>query len=130
MPKCSRLIKSYLESYAKKTNVEVDVTEVAKDHLHMLLFLNSTDFNLERCIIGFKKCTTNQLYYYTNSTVVAYLKRHFWYKNTFWSDEAFVSSIGNVSDDTMRKYIQSQGYKAYRQIIVYYLGVCIQFPLF
>jgi len=56
-----------------------------------------------------RKFTTNQLYYHSHPVVVAYLKQHFWYKNTFWSDGAFVTSIGNVSEETVRKYIENQG---------------------
>ena len=109
MPKCEKLIKSYLEIYAAKTNIEVEIAENDKDHIHILLCLNSLNFNMERWIIGFKQFTTNQLYHNTNSRVVAYLKSHFWHKNTFWSDGAFVGSIGNVSQETIKKYIESQG---------------------
>ena len=37
MPKCSRWVKNYLEIYADRTKVEVEVAEVDQDHLHMLL---------------------------------------------------------------------------------------------
>jgi len=109
MFKFGRLIKSYLEIYSTQTNVDVEIAESDKDHLHILLCLNSLDFNIEKWIIGFKKYTTNQLYYHTNPEVVCYLKGNFWHKNTFWSDGAFVSSIGNVSEETIKKYIESQG---------------------
>ena len=102
--KCGRLVKSYLERYAMKTNVDVEIVETDKDHIHILLCLNSLNFNMERWIIGFKQFTTNQLYYHAHPALVAYLKKHFWGKNTFWSDGAFVTSIGNVSEDIVRKY--------------------------
>jgi putative transposase len=109
MFKFGRLIKSYLEIYAAKTNVDVEIAESDKDHLHMLICLNSLDFNIEKWIIGFKQYTTNQLYYHTNPEVVEFLESHFWNKNTFWSDGAFVGSIGNVSQETIKQYIESQG---------------------
>ena len=109
MLKFGRLIKSYLEVYAVKTNIEVEIAEVDKDHLHILLCLNSLDFNIDKWIIGFKQYTANQLYYHTKPEVVVYLKSHFWRQNTFWSDRAFVSSIGNVSQKTIKKYIECQG---------------------
>lgn len=109
MFKFGRLIKSYLEIYSTQTNVDVEIAESDKDHFHILLCLNSLDFNIEKWIIGFKKYTTNQLYYHTNPEIFHYLKGHFWHKNTFWSDGAFVSSIGNVSEETIKKYIESQG---------------------
>jgi putative transposase len=88
---------------------EPEIAESDKDHLYILLCLNSLDFNIEKWIIGFKKYTTNQLYYHTNPEVYNYLKRQFWHKNTFWSDGAFVGSIGNVTEETIKKYIESQG---------------------
>ena len=37
------------------------------------------------------------------------LKLHFWKENTFWSDGYFACSIGNVSKETIEKYIRNQG---------------------
>ena len=37
------------------------------------------------------------------------LKVHFWKENTFWSDGYFACSIGNVSKETIEKYIRNQG---------------------
>ena len=37
------------------------------------------------------------------------LKIHFWKENTFWSDGYFACSIGNVSKETIEKYIRNQG---------------------
>jgi putative transposase len=38
-----------------------------------------------------------------------YLAKHFWRERTFWSDGYFACSIGNVSRETIQKYIQEQG---------------------
>ncbi|MCK9441168.1 MAG: transposase [Methanothrix sp.] len=35
--------------------------------------------------------------------------RYFWKEHTFWSDGYFVSTIGNVSEQTLQKYINDQG---------------------
>ena len=37
------------------------------------------------------------------------LKRHFLKENTFWTDGYFVSTIGEVSSKTLKKYIENQG---------------------
>ena len=42
----------------------------------------------------------------TNSST---LRKHYWYKNIFWTDGYFVSTIGEVSSETLRKYIENQG---------------------
>ena len=36
------------------------------------------------------------------------LKVHFWKENTFWSDGYFACSIGNVSKETIEKYIRNK----------------------
>ena len=33
-------------------------------------------------------------------------KNHSYRENTFWTDGYFVSSVGNVSQETIRKYIK------------------------
>ena len=38
-----------------------------------------------------------------------YLSKHFWKERTFWTDGYFVCSIGNVSENTLKKYIENQG---------------------
>lgn len=38
-----------------------------------------------------------------------YLSKQFWKKHTFWTDGYFVCSVGNVSEETLRKYIENQG---------------------
>ncbi len=37
------------------------------------------------------------------------LKRELWKERTFWADGYFVSTIGQVSEETVRKYIENQG---------------------
>ena len=37
------------------------------------------------------------------------LAKFFWKEKTFWSDVYFSCSIGNVSKETIEKYIQNQG---------------------
>lgn len=40
-----------------------------------------------------------------------YLEKLFWKERTFFTDGYFVSTIGHVSSEVLKKYIQSQGYK-------------------
>lgn len=37
------------------------------------------------------------------------LSKYFWKEKTFWSDGYYVSSIGNASEETIKKYIEQQG---------------------
>ena len=38
-----------------------------------------------------------------------YLRKHFWKENTFWTDGYFACSVGNVSEEMLRKYMENQG---------------------
>ena len=38
-----------------------------------------------------------------------YLRKHFWNEHTFWTDGYFACSVGNVSEEMLRKYIENQG---------------------
>ena len=37
------------------------------------------------------------------------LKKQYWKENTFWTDGYFCSTIGEVSSETLKHYIQNQG---------------------
>ena len=37
------------------------------------------------------------------------LKEKFWKEHTFWNNGYFVYTIGNISEKTIRKYINEQG---------------------
>ena len=38
-----------------------------------------------------------------------YLSKYFWKEKTFYTDGYFTSSIGDVSEDNLKKYIENQG---------------------
>lgn len=38
-----------------------------------------------------------------------YLRKYFWKEHTFWFDGYFIASIGEVSFDTLKEYIENQG---------------------
>ncbi|MBF0209034.1 MAG: transposase [Oligoflexia bacterium] len=37
------------------------------------------------------------------------LQKQFWKERTFWSDGYFVATTGQVSAETIRRYIENQG---------------------
>lgn len=38
-----------------------------------------------------------------------HLRKHFWKEHTFWADGYFVCSVGNISEEMLKKYIENQG---------------------
>jgi putative transposase len=78
--------------------------EVDKNHLHCLV-KSEPRISPLAIVRKLKQESTHRIW-------LAYekeLKRHFWRERTFWSDGYFVCSIGNVSKDTIQRYIQQQG---------------------
>ena len=47
--------------------------------------------------------------YYIWKKSQSFLGKYYWKEKTFWTDGYFISSIGNVSESTLEKYIKNQG---------------------
>lgn len=78
--------------------------EVDKDHIHLLVEYEPK-VSLLSVVRRLKQVTTYRLWQEHEEM----LSHHFWKEKTFWSDEYFVSSIGNVSKEAVERYIQEQG---------------------
>lgn len=78
--------------------------EVDKDHIHLLV-RSEPKVSVLSIVRALKSISTRNIWkdYYSE------LRKEFWYRNMFWSRGYFVCSIGNVSYDTMVKYIKEQG---------------------
>jgi len=87
----------------------IEKMEVDKDHIHIMVNANP-NVSATQIIRRIKQNTTFLIWNEFND----YLKKHYWKEKTFWSDGYFVSSIGNASEDTIRRYIDNQGYKTPR----------------
>ena len=37
-----------------------------------------------------------------------YLQKQFWKEHTFWTDGYFACSVGNVSEEMLKRYIENQ----------------------
>lgn len=104
--KLSEEIKIIFTDIAKKYDFTVEEMEVDKDHIHILVKYNTNQSVLE-IVKLLKQISTYRIWRQNNNHI--YLRKQFWYKNMFWSDGYFACSIGNVSQETIRKYIQEQG---------------------
>ena len=99
-------IKQILNDIAEENNFEIIEMEVDKDHIHLLVNYNPTQSILS--VVRLLKQISNYRIWRQNDNHM-YLSKQFWVEKTFWSDGYFVCSIGNVSKETISKYIQSQG---------------------
>ena len=97
-------IKQLSFDICKKHAVLIRHMETDKDHIHYLVETNPT-IALSNLVRTMKGYTT----YHIWRRHGAFLKKHFWKERTFWTDGYFVCSIGNVSEETLKKYIETQG---------------------
>lgn len=103
--KCGKDIKYIFNAISEEQNINILEMEIDKDHIHLLVQYNPTQSILE-IVRSFKQISTYRIW---RSKYKPFLRKHFWKENTFWSDGYFASSIGQVSEEIIRKYIQEQG---------------------
>ena len=97
-------IKRLSLEICKKHNVVIHYMEVDKDHIHYMIE-TTPNINMSNFIRTMKSYITYHIWeIYSN-----YLQYHFWKEKTFFSDGYFLSTIGNVSRETLRNYILNQG---------------------
>ena len=99
-------IKQILSDIAEEKDFEIIEIEVDKDHVYLLVNYNPTQSILD-IVRLLKQMSTYRIWRQNNNHL--YLSKQFWKEKTFWSDGYFACSIGNVSKETIGKYIQSQG---------------------
>lgn len=78
--------------------------ETDKDHIHYMIE-TTPNINLSNMVKTMKSYIT----YHIWEKYSAYLSKYFWKERTFFSDGYFISSIGNVSQETLKNYIENQG---------------------
>lgn len=98
----SNLIKQFSLEIMSKWNIKIKYMETDKDHIHYLLDI-PPKYSISKIISVLKSYTT---YYIWKSYD---LSNHFWKRKIFWTSGYFSSSIGNVSEENIKKYIENQG---------------------
>jgi putative transposase len=97
-------VKNKIIEIAGRNNFEIDTIEVDTDHIHLLVSYEPK-VSISQIVKALKSQTTIYLWdKYSNN-----LKNYFWYKNIFWSSGYFACSVGNASQEVIRKYIEEQG---------------------
>lgn len=97
-------VKSIMLDISEKYDFKIIEIEVDKDHIHLMVESEPKVSPL-MIVRALKQQTTVQLW----NMFPQYLSKHFWKEKTFFTDGYFVSTIGEVSSETLKKYIQNQG---------------------
>lgn len=97
-------IKQIMKDISYRYDFDILEIEADKDHIHMMI--DSEPKLSPLMIVRLLKQQSTQIIYgrYRNE-----LKKQFWKENTFWTDGYFCSSIGEVSSEALKRYIENQG---------------------
>ena len=97
-------VKQKILDIANTRGYEIIAMETDKDHIHFLLSYDATDR-----VCDIVKIVKQETTYYLWQKYNSVLSKQYWKKKIFWSDGYFACSIGEVSSETIQKYIESQG---------------------
>ena len=97
-------MKRILQNISDMSDFDIEVMETDKDHLHMLISSEPKISPLQ-IVRRLKQMSTIAIW----KKHKEYLSHIFYRERTFWTDEYFVASVGNVSQETIRRYIENQG---------------------
>ncbi len=96
--------KALFEEIAASSDFSIEQMEVDQDHMHCLV-KSEPRISPLAIVRKLKQESTFQLWQRHEKE----LKQHSWQERTFWSDGYFCCTIGNASQGTIRRYIESQG---------------------
>lgn len=97
-------VRRLMYDVSSRYSFEIVEMEADKDHIHLLI-----SYEPKMSILEIVRLLKQMTTFYIGKQHEKYLSRHFWKERTFWSDGYFACSIGNVSRETIQKYIQEQG---------------------
>ena len=100
----SNSVKHSFCTTAKKYGYSILQIETDKDHVHLLVEYRP---NISVSIIARQLKQHSTYYMWKHYSEI--LSKHYWERSVLWSDGFFACSIGQVSKETIEKYIQSQG---------------------
>lgn len=97
-------VLSIMKSISKKYDFEIHTQEIDQDHIHLLIETIPRISPSQICRVLKQESTTFLWKKHSN-----YLSTFYWKERTLWSDGYFCSTIGNVSEETLKHYIETQG---------------------
>ncbi|MBQ5557794.1 MAG: IS200/IS605 family transposase [Aeriscardovia sp.] len=96
--------KTLSATIARQYDVTIPYRETDRDRIHYML-QTSPAIRLSGFVRTLKSCTSCHLW----GKYPQWLASVFYRERTFWSDGYFISSIGEVSSETLRHCIENQG---------------------
>lgn len=97
-------IKELSRQLCQRHDVIIRYMETDKDHIHYMVELPPT-VAISDLVRNLKSYTS----YHIWKKHPKFLRKHFWKERTFWTDGYFACSVGNVSEQMLKEYIENQG---------------------
>lgn len=94
-------LKALFETFAEKNGSEIEAIEIMPDHVHMLLSF-PPKFAPSSIVKSFKGASAREWFKLHPEDKVNLYKGH------LWSPSFFMSTVGNVSKETVLEYVQNQ----------------------
>lgn len=101
-PEVTKYLKDINENIAGKFGVQIIEQETDMDHIH-IIFASKPAVQLSKFINSLKS-TSARLIFRDHPEV----KKQLW-GGSFWSPSYFLSTVGEVKLEDIKKYVQSQG---------------------
>lgn len=88
-----------------KSHFKILAMELDQDHIHLLITFPPS-YSIVQTVRRLKQFTINYIY----KQCEPYLRKYYWKpKKTLWTNGYFCATIGNVSEETLKQYIENQG---------------------
>jgi len=95
-------LKELLYKIAYDYDFSIEEMEVMPDHIHILISCNPR-YGIMQCVQNIKSITAKELF-----KEFPYIKKKYLWGGQFWSRSSFVSTVGSVSLDVVKQYIENQ----------------------
>ena len=95
-------IKQFSYEICQRHSVIIRYMETDKDHIHYMIETEPT-MSISKIVNLMKSYTT----YHIWKRYPQYLRKQFWKEHTFWTDGYFACSVGNVSEEMLKRYIEN-----------------------
>ena len=106
-------MKQIMQNISNLSYFDIEVIETDKDHIHMMI-CSEPKLSPLQIVRRLKQMSTTATWKKHEN----YLRHIFYRENTFWADGYFVSSVQNVSQKTIKKYIENQGELRYTAFFI------------
>lgn len=97
-------MKKIMRHISEMSDFDIEVMETDKDHLHMMV-RSDPKLSPLQIVRRLKQMSISAVW----KKYGDFLRHNFYKEHTLGTDGYFVSSIGNVSQETIKKYIENQG---------------------